>query len=138
MMLFKNKYLNKKQLVDLVIEVAYRKGLKPIGFRDIDRCYGTKELAVSVNKAGMIIVDREFIRIEDEKDDVSYAYVTQKHIDEVRRACSRAGSFTKIPTEIDVAFYAAEDAMKKSGKGYWINPEFENRIEDHEDFSFEI
>ena len=131
------KHLNKKQLVDLGIEVAYKKGLKPLTNNEIEWYWGTRNIAVRVNQSGMLMIDREFIRFEDDNDNVTYVYITQHHIDEVRKAARRAGSFTRIPTEIEVAFYAAEDAMQKAGKSYWINPEYENRA-DAEEFEVEI
>lgn len=117
--------LNRKQLADIGIAAAFRNGLKPISFTELDKCFGTGQLAVSLNDKGMLMMDPEFIRIEDEQDNVSYAYLTQRHIDEVRKAQRRVGSFTRIPAEMEVAFYNAEESMSKSGKGYWINPLYE-------------
>jgi hypothetical protein len=78
-------------------------------------------------------VDKYYIAFAwDEETDIRYIYLTEEHIREEYGSYAQARKSRQnqvfLPADIKKAFRRATSSMNRTGKGYWLDREFFERV----------
>lgn len=124
----KYDFVSIKKLQQIASGTALANGLIPARREDITRMYYApmkKQIPIMKRcESGTVWVDKYYVAYQLGDGDVVYTYISQCHIKEevnaYKTASRERGMRIPFPADILRCFKTAQNAMKTTGKPYWI------------------